>query len=79
MLICFHLFTGIKSETKHQLMQRIRIKSYKMNWRISNFTYNFISRDIYLFHGRQILQWLRKMVTNIVMDYKQLQSIEIVA
>ena len=75
----FPSFAGIKSETKHQLMQRIRIKSYKMNWRILHFTNNFISRDIYLFHGRQILWWLWEMVANIVMYYKQLQTIEIVA
>ena len=50
-----------------------------MNWRILHFTNNFISRDIYLFHGRQILWWLWEMVANIVMDYKQLQTIEIVA
>ena len=50
-----------------------------MNWRILHFTNNSISRDIYLFHGRQILWWLWEMVANIVMDYKQLQTIEIVA
>ena len=70
---------GIKSESKHQLMQRIRIESYEINWRILHFTNNFISRDVYPFHGRQILQLPREMVANIVMDYKQLQTIEIVA
>ena len=75
----FPSFAGIKIETKHQLMQRIRIKSYEMNWRILHFTNNFISRDVYPFHGRQILQLPREMVANIVMDYKQLQTIEIVA
>ena len=52
----FPSFAGRKSETKHQLMQRIRIESYKVNWRILRFTNNFISRDVYLwFHRRQIL------------------------
>ena len=37
-MLMFPSFAGIKSETKHQLMQRIRIKSYKLNWRMLHFT-----------------------------------------